>query len=186
MKTKTKSLLGAALALLVTLGITQNAQAQERIVFYAPVIATNVSHGGQTVSYTTNHQILRMNADGTDVRQLTTGTTDSIFPSWRPGQTHILFHRGTNLYVMDANGGGTFAVATAYRVGADWSPDGSMICYVARPLSPPEPFGLFVVSVNPFAKGNKPKVGTLCVSARETFTGQPGHPMEPGLRSPIS
>ncbi len=159
MKTKINTLLGAVLSLLVTFAFTHTATAQDRIVLYAPVIATNVSKRTQTVSYTTNNQILTMNVDGTDVRQLTTGTENCYFPSWRPGKTHILFHRGTTLYVMDANGGGTFAVATADRVGADWSPDGSMICYVGDALSPPGPQGLWLVSVDPSAKGIK-KVGT--------------------------
>jgi Tol biopolymer transport system component len=170
MKTKINTLLGAVLSLLVIFGLTRSATAQERIVFYAPAITTNVSRG-QIVSYTTNHQIHSMNVDGTDVRQLTTGPTNSIFPSWRPGQTHILFHRAGAVHVMDANGGGTFTVATAYGVGADWSPDGSMICYVAHSLSPPEPAGLFVISVNPFAKGNKPKVGTPALVSQGDFYG---------------
>src|ERR1051325_3062118 len=111
MKTKIKTLMGAVLALLVTFGSTRNAEAQ-RIVLYGPVIATNVSQKTHAVSYTTNHQIMTMNPDGTDVRQLTTGTTNSTFPSWRSGQTHILFHRAGAVYVMDANGAGAFAVAT--------------------------------------------------------------------------
>jgi Tol biopolymer transport system component len=100
-----------------------------------------------------------MEADGSDVRQLTTGTENSFHPSWRPGRTHILFHREGTLNIMDANGRGTFAVATARAVGADWSPDGSMLCYVGDALSPPGPAGLWIVSVNPSAKG-KNKVGT--------------------------
>src|SRR5438552_251349 len=154
MKTKINTLLGAVLSLLVTFGLTHSAAASERIVFYAPVVATNVSQRTHTVSYTTNNQILSMNVDGTDVRQLTTGTENAYFPSWRPGQTHILFHRGDTLYVMDANGGGTFAVATAvFGVGSDWSFDGKMVCYVGNPQSPPGPLGLWIVSVDPSAKG---------------------------------
>lgn len=169
MKTKINHLLGAALSLLVTFGLVQPAVAQ-RIVFYAPVIATNVSRGGQAVSYTTNNQILTMNVDGTDVRQLTTGTENCYHPSWRPGQTHILFQRGANLYVMGANGAGTFLVAAAPpNVGADWSPDGLAVCYVGHSPSPPGPLGLFIVSVDPSAKGNK-KVGTpVCVSQGDFF-----------------
>src|ERR1041385_2489935 len=143
MKTKIKTLLGAVLSLLVTFGITHSTATQsDRIVFYGGVIATNVSKGGHTVSYTTNNQIMTMNVDGSDVRQLTTGTTNSIFPAWRPGKTHILFHRAGAVHVIDANGGGLFTVASAPgTVGSDWSPDGSMICYVGDALSPPGPSG---------------------------------------------
>src|SRR5262245_13385964 len=160
MKNKINTLLEVALFLLVTFGITHSAAAQQRIVFYAPVIATNVSRGGQTISYTTNHQIMTMNVDGTDVRQLTTGPTNSIFPSWRPGRTHLLFHRAGAVQVMDANGAGTFTVTTVRgTVGSDWSPDGKFICYVGNAASPPGPLGLWIVNVDPSAKGNK-KVGT--------------------------
>src|SRR6185503_12819196 len=139
MQTKINPLLRAGLSLLVTFGLTHSAAAQnERIVFYGPV-TTTVTQKGKTVS-TTITQIMTMNVDGTDVRQLTTGTENCYFPNWRPpGKTHILFHRGTSLYVMDANGAGMFAVATAQRDGADWSPNGSMICYVGDALSPPGP-----------------------------------------------
>src|ERR1051325_5661189 len=169
MKTKIKTLMGAVLALLVTFGSTRNAEAQ-RIVLYGPVIATNVSPKTHAVSYTTNHQIMTMNPDGTEVRQLTSGNTNSTFPSWRPGQTHILFHRGTNLYVMDADGAGTFSVAAdPPNAGSDWSPDGTKICYIGPSPTPPGPLGLFIVSVDPSAKGNK-KVGTpVCVSQGDFY-----------------
>src|SRR2546430_14030548 len=103
MKTKINTLFGAVLSLLVTFGLTHRTTAQtERIVFYAPVIVTNVAPRTRAVSYTTNNQIMTMNVDGADVRQLTTGNENCLFPSWRPGQGHILFHRGGTLYVMDA------------------------------------------------------------------------------------
>lgn len=158
MKTKINHLLGAALSLLVTIGLTQSVVAQERIAFYAKVIDTNVSKRG-TVSYTTNRQVMTMNVDGSDVRQLTTGTQDSVFPSWRPGKTHILFRREGTLYVMDANGAETFAVATVIPgTSADWSPDGNMICYVA-PRADGHGIALWIVNVDPSARG-KNKVGT--------------------------
>ena len=40
--------------------------------------------------------------------------------------------------VIDANGGGLFTVAASPgTVGSDWSPDGSMICYVGDAAAPP-------------------------------------------------
>jgi Tol biopolymer transport system component len=169
MKTKF-NLLGAVLSLLVIFSLTHSAVAQDdRFVFYAPVVVTNVSHR-TGVSYTTNTQIMTMNVDGSGARQLTTGTEKCGFPRWRPGKTHILFHRGTVLYVMDANGSGTFAVGTARGVGSDWSPDGRMVCYVGDPLSSPGPAGLWIVSVDPSAKGNK-KVGTPMLVSEGDFYG---------------
>lgn len=158
MKFLIQSLPGVALALLVTFGSIHHAAAQERIVFYGPVSATNVSKRG-VVSYTTNHQVLTMNVDGTDVRQLTTGTENCVHPAWRPGQTHILFRRGSTLYVMGANGAGMFAVATVIPgTSADWSPEGNRICYLA-PRVDGGGIALWIVSVDPYAKGNH-KVGT--------------------------
>ena len=162
MKTEYKHLLGAALSLLVTFGLTHGAAAQDRIVFYAPVIATNVSKGGRSVSYTTNNQVLTMNVDGSDVRQLTTGTENCYHPAWRPGKTHILFFRkndsGSDLYCMNADGSGAFVIATGTgTAGADWSPSGDQVCYPGRDAT--GQWGLLVVSVDPSVKG-KNKVGT--------------------------
>jgi len=169
MKAKINHLLGAVLSLLVTFGFTDSTAAQD-IVFYAPVIATNVSKRTHTESYTTNNQIMTMSVDGANVRQLTTGTENCFFPSWRPGKTHILFFGGTTLYVTDKDGGGTFAVATAHVVGADWSQGGDMICYVGDAPSPPGGLGLYIVSVDPSAKGNK-KVGTPVLVSTGDFYG---------------
>jgi len=173
MKTKINHLIRGILPLLLVIGSPYRSAAQttaQRIVFYAPVVATNMSQKTHTVYYTTNNQILTMNGDGTGVRQLTTGTENCYFPSWRPGQTHILFHRGDTLYVMDANGAGTFALAPdPPNAGSDWSPDGNMVCYVGHSPSPPGPLGLFIVSLDPSAKGNK-KVGTpVCVSQGDFY-----------------
>jgi len=174
MQTKTnniKALFGAGLLLLALFEFMQSAVAQtgsDLMVFYGPVVATSTSPKSHVVSYTTNHQIFTMSADGTGVRQLTTGTEDSKFPTWRPGKTHILFHRGSNLYVMDNDGGGSFAVAADRGVGADWSADGKMICYVGNAVSSPGPMGLWIVSVDPSGKANR-KVGTPVLVSQGDF-----------------
>src|SRR5262245_60713861 len=103
MKTKIniiKKLFGAFFSLLVTFALTHSVAAEDRIVFYAPVIATNVSQRTHTVSYMTNNQILTMDVDGGNVRQLTTGTVNCFQPRWDTGQQHILFFRESDLYVM--------------------------------------------------------------------------------------
>jgi Tol biopolymer transport system component len=160
MKNKINTLLGAVVSLLVIAGFTDNAAAQGDIVFYAPVIATNMSKRG-AISYTTNNQVMTMNADGSGLRQLTFGPQDSYHPTWRPGRTHILFFRknstSSDLYCMNSDGSGAFVVAaSAGGAGADWSPDGTMVCYPGRDAS--GHWGLLVVSVDPSARRNK--VGT--------------------------
>jgi len=156
------------LLLLAAVGFVHAAAAQDRIVCYTKIVSTLVSKRGE-ITASTNRHVMTMNPDGTDPRQLTTGTEDATLPAWRPGKRHILFHRGGTLYVMDANGAGTFAVAAA-RAGnaADWSPDGMSICYVS---SRPDGFGtgLWIVNVDPDARG-KNKVGTpVCVREGDCY-----------------
>lgn len=177
MKNKLYYSMGAALCLLVTFGGTHAASAQsERIVFYGPV--TETYGKGRNATTETHNQILSMNVDGTDVRQLTSGREDCYFPTWSPDRSHVLFHRGGTIgygggiYIMDSDGGGEFRVADADQVSADWSPDGTMVCYVGYPESSPGPRGLWVVSVDPLAKGKKAvKVGTPVLLAEGHFYG---------------
>lgn len=162
MRNSFKRLLGAALALLGTLGAMESASAQERIVFYAPVTVTTVSRKTQTVTTTTTRQIMTMNEDGSDVRQITFGTDNCYHPVWRPGRTHIAYFRktdtGSDLYCMNADGSNAFVVATGTGgAGADWSPEGGKLCFPGRDAL--GQYGLIVVSVDPSAKGRN-KVGT--------------------------
>lgn len=165
MKTKINTLLGAALSLLVTLGGAENAAAQsERILFQGPVTETSRKKGELTE--TTTIQIFSMNVDGSDVRQITSGDEHSYRPRWSPDRNHIVFHQGDGsysdpIYIMNSDGGDMFKVVDEYRYkGADWSPDGQYICYVGKDSTPPGPNALFVVEVDPYAKGKKNKVGT--------------------------
>ncbi len=98
-------------------------------------------------TYTARFQIYVMNADGSNVGQLTfpdpardsTGhvkdTTSNFFPAWSPDGTKIAFTstRDTNaqIYVMDPNGANV--VRLTHDAGADaqaaWSPDGTKIAF---------------------------------------------------------
>lgn len=161
--------------LLATLGSTHLASAQgERIVFYAPV--TETYGKGRNATTETHFQIQSMNVDGSDVRQLTSGREDCYYPTWSPDRSHILYHRGTTIgwggeiHIMDADGGNSFFVAADDQRSADWSPDGTMVCYVGYPESSPGPRGLWVVSVSPDATGKKSsKIGTPVLLAEGDF-----------------
>ena len=141
------TLLGAVLSLLVTIGSTDSAAAQAGqdlpILFVAPV--KNIK------------QVLSMNADGTDLKQLTRGRADAYSPSRSPDYRYIAFVRGGMLMVMEAKGeprARVFAVCpSAAGPGHDWSPDGSSIVFCGSSVLGR---GLWKVSVNP----DSGKVGT--------------------------
>jgi Tol biopolymer transport system component len=76
-----------------------------------------------------NH-IYVMNADGTDVRQLTDGSDSDRNPAWSPDGTRIAFARSGEVYVMDTDGSNVTAVTALAAESAPspaWSPDGSQI-----------------------------------------------------------
>jgi Tol biopolymer transport system component len=130
LKLLTKSLFGAVLSVLITLGMTITPNAQllpERIAFHASVTAKS---GGKLVA---TSQVFSMNPDGSGVAQLTSSTAGARNPAWSPGQEYISFWRAGTLYVMEAigeaNGGRTFAVAAAANWASDWSPDGTRIVF---------------------------------------------------------
>jgi hypothetical protein len=75
-----------------------------------------------------------MEADGTDVRQLTQGSGSDRNPAWSLDGARIAFARSGNLgfevYVMDADGSNITAVTSLSAESApspSWSPDGSRI-----------------------------------------------------------
>lgn len=86
-----------------------------------------------------------MNADGSDVTQLTQGPFDNA-PVWSPGGQRIVFSRGrpsgdgqyliTDIYVMNADGSGQTRLTTAPELervnlsGATFSPDGEKIAFL--------------------------------------------------------
>jgi Big-like domain-containing protein/WD40 repeat protein len=89
-----------------------------------------------------------MNADGSDVRQLTTpGDYPDADPAWSPDGTWIAFSRGvwnpefgptSVVVIMSADGsGGSWLTAAEYHTDPAWYPDGSKIAFVSRdPYSP--------------------------------------------------
>ena len=91
-------------------------------------------------------QIYVMNGDGSNIRQLTYGTSGSYMPVWSPDGEHIAFVRGLesensylSLWVMDADGKNVTEIAheedDGYRIsyptrGLAWSPDGEHLLYM--------------------------------------------------------
>ena len=141
----TKTPFGAVLPLLVIFGLTNAAMAQTtaRIAFNASVTVQTSVKPPRSATYS---QIFSMNPNGGGVAQLTSASANALAPRWSPGQQYIAFWRNNILWVMEAkgeaNGGRTFAVATAGLAGSDWSPDGSMLVFRGARTN------LYIVSVN--------------------------------------
>lgn len=87
-------------------------------------------------------QIFTMNADGSNVRQLTNGEFSSTDPAWSPDGTQIAYSRylssqgGDALWVMDADGGNKKSLIANPRTGNPqfgsnpaWSPDGTKLAF---------------------------------------------------------
>jgi Tol biopolymer transport system component len=85
-------------------------------------------------------QIYVMHPDGTEVIRLTEGPSVGAddWPDWSPDGNAIVFQRGPNLYVIDAEGGGLRRI-TDDENGATpsarptWSPDGRKIVFERQP-----------------------------------------------------
>jgi TolB protein len=89
--------------------------------------------------------IFVVNVDGTGLKQLTDWATNASYPNWSPDGSKIVFSDNAdnggaeyplNVWTINPDGTGlrllTHAAAGAWaHFGADWSPDGSRIVYVA-------------------------------------------------------
>jgi Tol biopolymer transport system component len=75
-----------------------------------------------------------MNADGTGVRQLTSGKTNDTHPTWSPDGKSIAFVRDEDIYVMGADGAGPKRISDIDAQESDpaWSPDGDWFAYIKR------------------------------------------------------
>jgi hypothetical protein len=88
--------------------------------------------------YGDDQQIRVMNADGSDVRELTSDHGLHIFPTWSPDGSQIAYvaFDGTNanIYVMNADGSGSHQVTDdpAHEDAPAWSPDGRLIAFTSE------------------------------------------------------
>ena len=84
-------------------------------------------------------QIFVMNADGTNVTQLTFGA-QSTRPSWSPDGTKIAYAVNGGISVMNADGSNPHALGLA-GTAPDWSPDGSRLVFAGT-------FGIWVANAD--------------------------------------
>jgi Tol biopolymer transport system component len=101
-------------------------------------------------------QIYVMHADGSGITQLTTAAAASYAPRWSPDDARITFNRGSELWIMNADGSEQKLVQSeAY--GGEWSPDGTRIVFYSDRRWPTpwwngyEPYELY--TVHPEGKG---------------------------------
>jgi TolB protein len=91
------------------------------------------------IAFTSNReggqQIYLMNADGSNVRRLASGSNRDAVPAWSPDGRQIVFQseRDENweIYVISADGGEArnLTVNPAFDVKPDWSPGGRLIAF---------------------------------------------------------
>jgi len=72
-----------------------------------------------------------INADGTNLQNVTRDTATDVYPAWSPDHRHVAFYSGrepAGIYIMDADGSHRhFVVAQAPSGHMSWSPDGRQI-----------------------------------------------------------
>jgi|GEM_PF-1815815 len=105
-----------------------------------------------TVTENGDDDIHVMNADGSNVQQLTTDPARDIFPEWSPDGKHIAFisYRDgfRNLFVMNADGSDQRQLTfnqNEFTQWLDWSPDGMYITYTFNPEGEDDGESLYVI-----------------------------------------
>ena len=82
-------------------------------------------------------EIYTMNADGTNVQQLTFNADDDTSPVWSPDSNQILFTSDRNeyigIFVMNADGSDQVSLTSELpSFGGRWSPDGTKIVFIVN------------------------------------------------------
>lgn len=102
--------------------------------------APDRSPDGQMIVFASDGDIYAMRSDGSDRRQLTTGSASDGDPAWSPDGRQIAFSSNRegryHIYVMNADGSGVVRLTSHSAGHADspaWSPDGAMIAYHYNP-----------------------------------------------------
>ncbi|MDQ3822672.1 MAG: PxKF domain-containing protein, partial [Actinomycetota bacterium] len=114
-------------------------------------------------TFGTAAQLYVVDADGSNVRQLTFGSAASFFPSWSPDGTQIVFTQERQLHVIGADGSGMQPLIADFgdALGPDWGTS----TVVPSPEVPSAP-RILIFSPQPrrYAPGEPIAAGYLCQS----------------------
>jgi Tol biopolymer transport system component len=97
-----------------------------------------------------NHKLYIINADGSGLRQVTSGDTNDIDPAWSPDGQWIVFHRNGSLTIMRPDG----PEAHDIYLGADqrcadapvWTPDSQRIAFVISNCGADKPYEVWTIN----------------------------------------
>jgi TolB protein len=109
-------------------------------------------------------ELFSMNANGSDVRQITNFKTISTYPSWSPDGSKIVFRmvtssagfqwdlrlgtRNSEVYVVDADGRNpvNLSQSAAYDGWPAWSPEGKKVVFASNRTGPANTAQVFLVN----------------------------------------
>jgi Tol biopolymer transport system component len=112
--------------------------------------------------------LFSMNADGSDVRQLTDSSVWNFTAAWSPDGTQIAFasrvdtSSPSSIYVMNADGSGRRLLSDGVNVAHSptWSPDGTRILYRHVMSRPGQPSDHVLVITNADGSGDELRLDT--------------------------
>ena len=79
-----------------------------------------------------DNEIYVMNADGSQQTAITNNAVADGAPAWSPDGLQIAFERGSDVFVMNADGSAQARLATTVTAGEPaWSPDGQRIAFTS-------------------------------------------------------
>jgi hypothetical protein len=85
------------------------------------------------------HDLYQIDADGSNLQQITNGTANDILPSWSPDGAWIAFHRDCNLWLIHPDGTQPEPLSFDLCVGGiAWSPDSQWIAFIDLSRGPDE------------------------------------------------